>query len=290
MKDGGFKYIRDSERNTLSVFKVRKSSPDEREPNYCKKYAKVFTNPIFVLLVLAKSGVNVIFTVFRFFMPKYIVEVLGAGKVSKPLRTHTYAAIIFFSPYIGSTISFLFVKRVGGYEKKKAYLMVLLFQFLLAAVCIPLPLLEDWKYYMINALVYHILSSAIIPTFNGIIGTCVEKKYRAGALNISKYFTTGVFGGPAPSYYGLMNDHWKEFDKHFPMKVFCSLPVFGLILVSIATGLRYCQAKDKKDEFASEAEKVPIEKPTFYVHDNPVPIEQEQPKKEDEGTPLKDMA
>lgn len=205
MKEGGFQYLRPSQREEMSVYKVRYSAIDERDANYCRKYSKVFSNPIFVLLVLAKSGVNVIFTVFRFFMPKYIVETLGAGDVDKALRTHTYAAIIFFSPYLGSLISFIFVKAVGGYEKKKAFLVVLLLQFLLAAVCIPLPLIMDWRFYMVNALIYHLLSSAILPTYNGIIGACVEKKYRAGALNISKYFTSGVFSAPAPSIYGLMS-------------------------------------------------------------------------------------
>lgn len=205
LKKDGFKYMRDSERQEYSIFKVRDSKPDERDANYCRKYSKVFLNPIFDILVLAKSGINIIFTVFRLNMPKYIVDVLKAGEVSKALRTHTYSVIVITSPYIGSLISFIFVKAVGGYEKKKAFLIMLLFQFLLSVACLPLPLYNDWRYFMINAYIYHILTSAILPTYNGIIGAVVEKKYRAGANNISKYFTSGVFTSPAPAVWGLMN-------------------------------------------------------------------------------------
>lgn len=204
MKKDGNQFLRESQREQVSVYKIRKSAVDERDPNYCRKYSKVFLSPIFWLLVIAKSGDNVVFTIFRFFVPKYIVDALDAKDYDKAYRTHLWAFTIFFSPYIGSRISYIFVKAVGGYEKKKSYLIVLTLQFLLAAACIPLPLFNHWQYFMINALIYHILSSAILPTINGIIGVCVEKKYRAGAANISKYYTSGLVAGPAPAYYGLM--------------------------------------------------------------------------------------
>ena len=204
MKGAGNKFLRTSERQRLSLFQVRKSAPDEREPNYCKKFARVFCSPLFWCLLLTKTGVNVMFTVFRLFIPKYLVEVLNAKDVDKAIRTHLYVIIVFTSPYIGSLFSFIFVKAVGGYEKKKAYLVCLLFTFLLAAICIPMPLVEDWKIYMGICFFYHILSAAILPTLNGIIGTCVEPKLRAGASNISKYYTSGLVSGPTPTYYGLM--------------------------------------------------------------------------------------
>lgn len=83
-------------------------------------------------------------------------------------------------------------------------------------------------------------------------------------------------------------DHWKEYDSHFSMKVFCSLPVFGLILVSICCSLRYAQSKDSNEPFVDKNDKVPIEKPRFDLHDNPVPIEH-QPEPNKQGQQMKEV-
>ena len=244
MKKEGDKYIKDYQREYVSVYKVRKSKPDERDPNYVRKYSKVFFNLMFWLVVLSKSGINVIFTVFRFFMPKYICDALNGNDSNKAIRTHVYCFLIVTCPYIGSTIGWIFTKAVGGYEKKKAFLMVFILQFLLAAVAVPLPLWDDWTYYMANGFVYHVLSSAILPCYKGIIPLTVPKEYEAAATMISNYFTSGVFNSPAPAVYGLMLDHWKDVDKKWSMKCFCSLPVFGVIFMAIACGMRYSMDKN----------------------------------------------
>lgn len=257
-KKNGEAFLTEKEREVASIYEVRYSAADEREPNYFKKYSKAFLNPVYVLLVLVKSGDSVIFTVFRFFIPKYLTESLLATNVDKGIRTNTYAFIVISSPIIGSMIGKFFVKAAGGYEKKKAILIILLFQFLIAAVVTPMPLFDNWKYFMVNAFIYHILSSAINPTINGVALASVDPKVRGGATNISKYITSGLVSGPAPAVYGLMMDHWKSTDSHFSMKAFSSLPLFGLILTSIAAGCRYSREKD-----GQIGPKIPIAEPSF---------------------------
>lgn len=188
-----------------SVFKVRKSKEGERDANFCRKYSKVFCNLLFMLLMVSKSGVNVMTTIFRFFIPKYTAEALGGSAADKPIRTHCFAFIIFFCPYIGTRLSFIFVNAVGGYKKKKAFLICLIFQFLLAAACIPMPLFTNWRHFMVNAFFFQIISSAILPTFGGIAEEVVDKDYKKMATRISKYFATGIFNAISPAAYGLMS-------------------------------------------------------------------------------------
>lgn len=69
------------------------------------------------------------------------------------------------------------------------------------------------------------------------------------------------------------------------MKVYCSLPLIGIIFVSIACGLRYCQNKDENNE----SEKVPIQKPTMNLSDYPQPISNQPTEKKDEAQQLKEM-
>lgn len=75
------------------------------------------------------------------------------------------------------------------------------------------------------------------------------------------------------------------------MKVFCSFPIFGLILVSITCGLRYAQAKDEKDEFIPKEDKIPIQQPTFNLGDTdlPQPIPHEKVEEKDKPVELKEM-
>ncbi|MCQ2821227.1 MAG: hypothetical protein MJ252_28540 [archaeon] len=268
MKKDGDKFITDYQREYVSVFEVRKSKPEEREPNYCRKYSAVLFNVMYWLIVLSRAGINVIFTVFRFFMPKYICDALNGNESNKTVRTHVYAFVIFTCPYFGSKLGWIFTKAVGGYNKKKAFLVTLLLQFLLAAVCVPLPLWNDWKIFMVNGFIYHVLSSAILPIYKGIIPLSVPKEYGPIAGTIANYFISGLFNGPAPAVYGLMLDHWKEVDTHWSMKCFCSLPIFGVIFMSIACGMRYAQPKD---ESLIGQQKAPIAKPTFTqkLHEAP---------------------
>ena len=261
MKEKGDKYIKDYQRDIVSVYQVRQSKAGERDPNYIRKYSKVFFNLLFWLVCLSKSGLNVIFTVFRFFMPKYICEALNGNDSNKAIRTHVYVVLIVFCPYIGSTMGWMFTKAVGGYGKKKAFLMVFILQVLMAAVSVPLTLWNDWKYYMANGFVYHILSSAIIPCYKGITPFTVEKDYGAAATMISNYFTSGVFNSPAPAIYGLMLDHWKEVDKKWSMRCFTSLPVFGVIFMAIACGIRYSQSEERPSLLEADKNKKPEVKP-----------------------------
>ena len=57
--------------------------------------------------------------------------------------------------------------------------------------------------------------------------------------------------------------------------------------MAIATAIRYGQTKD---DYVSPEDRIPIERPRFDLHENPVQfINENKQDKKDEGIPLKQM-
>lgn len=254
-KGQGDEQLRPSQAEVVSLFNIRESEANERDINVFKKYSIIFTNMVYIFLLLARVVILSLRAIFQFWIPNYVTDVLGFQ--DKPKKTFYYIQLILLGPFIGSFIGSYFTKRVGGYEKKESVLIILVFNIISVISITPMPFMDKWWAFMLCCTGYQLCGSATLPSLNQIIMTSVPSRLKAKAYAIANVVSTFCGSVPSPVVYGLVNDKMKSVDKKFCMKMFTCYSYVGLLWILLATYFRYQQDKkdSKKEPFQSNEQK-----------------------------------
>ena len=112
--------LRPSEARVVSIFNIRESEVNERDINVFKKYSIIFTNKVYIFLLLARVVILSINAVFQFWIPNYVTEVLGY--TNKKKKTILDCMMICLGPFSGSFFGSYLTAKVGGYAKRNQFL------------------------------------------------------------------------------------------------------------------------------------------------------------------------
>lgn len=249
-KDGEDK-LRPSEARVVSAFNVRYSDMNERDVNIFRKYSIIFTNPVFIFTLIGRVvnlGTNI---VLQFWMPNYMQEVI---KDKNPLRALAcYVFMISFCPCIGSFFGSYAVKYVGGYESKRASVVVIVFDLLACCLFAPVSYMNSWYGFLGCCVCLQLFGSAVVPSLNGIILSSIPGRLKAKGFAIANICSM-LFGTiPSPVVYGFINDKMKKFDPRYAFRYFSMYVFFGLCSLIIAAICRYNieDQKEKEEPFNS---------------------------------------
>ena len=238
--------IRPSEARVVSIFNVRESETNERDINIVSKYSVIFTNKVYIFLLLARVVILSINAVFTLWIPNYVTEVLKYTNKGK--KTLFYCLMICCGPFTGSFCGSYLTAKVGGYSKKESVLIVLCFN-IFAVMCItPSTFVDTWWMFLLFCFCFQIGGSATIPHLNQIILTSIPPRLKSKGYAIANVMSSFFGSVPSPTIYGLINDRWKPYNPRFAMRYFTCYSYVGLLWIVLATIFRYRQS-DKEELF-----------------------------------------
>ena len=256
-KKEGDEVLRPSQARVVSIFNIRESEVNERDINVFKKYSVIFTNMVYIFLLLARVVINSINSIFVFWIPTYVTEVLGYNE--KGPKTLCYCLMICFGPFTGSFLGSYFTAKVGGYEKKESVLILLIFNAIAMIALTPLGFVDTWWVFLLCCLGFQIGGSAVLPNLNQVLLTSIPQRLKAKGYAIANVVSTFIGGVPSPMFYGLINDRWKDYDKKFSMKCYTVYGYIGLVWIILAAIFRYKQDdKQGKNEPFQGAKKTEV--------------------------------
>ena len=207
--------------------------------SFSTKLKYIFSEPLFIISVLILCGLFFIVTCFQYLVNDYILKVFKETKSKQ--RLFAYLVVGSTSPTLGLIVGGLIVDKIGGYRKKGALIVCLIFSFLSDLPAIPLILVDSLYKYAVLLWIYLFLGSTLIPTFQGIIIACLPKDIQAtgNCFAILFYNLLGFF--PFCFFYVFMEGPKKMLSTAQKATVGCT---FGItILVIFATFIRF-----RKDE------------------------------------------
>lgn len=258
--------LRKSEVSIVSIFNVRQSELEEREIGMISKFKLLFSNGIFLLLVVTRITLALINAAFIFGMPGFIAS--NYPDSPKNYRIWMYCAFIVTGPFIGSLIGGILTKKIGGYENKSAFLIVLIADLLTGVSILEFAFLTNWKFFLLSFYGYLIFASAVLPNLFGIMVTSIPAPVKAKGTAIANLMNSAFGGFLAPFVFGTVTEKYAETDKKMVMKVMAGIAFFGTICMLFATILRMLKGNEEKKE-----PKVPIDTPKADVL-----INEENPK------------
>ncbi len=242
--EGKENILRPHELSYASVFNVRQSEAGERDFAIKSKVTILATNGIYFFLLICRLTIALINASFVFGMPNFIAANFPTSP--KKLRTWLYAGFIVTGPFIGGKIGAKLTKKVGGFEKKGAFVTVLILDILLTSCLFPLTFLEDWRFFILNFYGYLIFGNAFLPTLVGIINTSVPGAMKPKANKLANLMTTTFGGFLAPLVFGTVNANHAAEDKRYVMKFMLGYAIVGVVAMTIATIARFAKGDEEK--------------------------------------------
>lgn len=228
----------DAENSSISIeSQLKQSHQDLKGFAIFKNLNIFFKQKIFLFSSMALASLFFIITVIQFWGPDYIKNVLKVENEDE--ITFTFAIVCISSPTLGVLFGGFVSSKAGGYEVRRAILVVLIFSLCAALSSIAVPLVSSLYPFIISMWIFLFFGGAILPGITGVIISSLPLEYR-GAANSLTFFSSNLFGFlPAPTVYGFINDSLKTTYPPFAM-MFCSYySIVGVILISIATYFKY---------------------------------------------------
>lgn len=268
-----------SKLETYSIFNVRQSAADERKLNIKTQFNILCSNGTYFFLLLTRLTIALINASFIFGLPGFIAS--NYPESPKQLRTWMYALFIITGPFIGSKIGGALTKKVGGYENKCAFIVVLFADILVGVFILPMTFLKCWKLFLFNFYGYIIFASAVLPNLTGIIASSIPSSMRPKAVALANLLTSAFGGFLAPIIFGTVNANHAATDKKYVMKFMAGYAFVGAFSMLIGTIIRFC----KKEEEPKIKVEVPIQPARADVlHNDNIPmasINDEVPEKDE---------
>ena len=248
--------LRGTEVSNASVFNARQSELEERDLGFASKIKVLCSNGIYFFLLMCRISIALINASFIFGMYGFVTS--NFPESPKIPRTWIYCIIIVTGPFIGSMIGGFTTKMVGGYEKKYAFLIVLIADILVGCAILPMTFLTDWKIFMVNFYFYLIFASMVLPNLNGILNTTLPPSARAKGLALAALMTSCFGGFLAPIVFGTVSANHAETDKKYVMRFMAGCAFSGAFCMIIATIIRFYYG-DPED---SKEEPIPVQGPS----------------------------
>ena len=239
--------VRDDENNNDEVqkkeevsFKKSKSKPS---------ISLICQTPLFILWVIPRALTFAPNLVLSNFASEYMKKALGIIKQKDVLLIYNLSCLA--SSFIGSVLGGVVCTLIGGYETKKARVLVFVNYVIYSGLC--------WIYPTINdSIIFGIVYGCLMFLFNfnnpimiGIILSSVPEVIRGTASSIHSFLYNMLGQLPAPVVYGLLSEHNPDKPRYaMKMSILFSVVPASLFFVSLIADfiIRGRMQKIKKSE------------------------------------------
>lgn len=199
--------------------------------NTLRLFPIFFRNKVFIFSVLGLANLCFVITVIQFWGTDYMENVLNIPAKTSSLA---YMIVCLTAPTIGVIVGGIIISCLGGYESINASYMTLLGAISASLLTLPIPLSKTL--YSYNGFLYGVLvfGGMIFPSILGIILNSVPIQKRAIASSITVIFCNLLGYIPAPFFYGLLNDIFKESKPNLANTICMYYSILGAVFIALS--------------------------------------------------------
>lgn len=234
-----------------SIYEVRASLPDERDPNFIYKHKSALTNGVFFSLLMARCVVLAIRGMIQFWHVKYVASICPG--IDKKLNNWVYFFMVWGNPLLGNILGGYLTGLAGGYGDKRCMWVLLGFNLVSTLGFTPASFTEDWRKFCVFVGIFQIAGNALLPSMQGVMMEAIPKEIRAKSGVIASVAAVFLGNIPSPPVYGAIMDFYGKYDKHIGMRWFSYYAYVGFFWIVIATIFKhYYDAKEHKESKGEE--------------------------------------
>ena len=197
---------------------------NEENENFFENCKKILKNKLYIYCLIVRSllfGVN---SGIHYWFNDYLLTVLEETNQKK--RLIGYFIVATLGPLFGIIGNYFIGSKIGEYNSKKAISASLLFHIICCIFCIIIPFIRNLIIFLILMWLYFTFNSFVIPIIQGIIICSVDKELKITSFALANIFQMIFTSGPAPTYYGFVNDLFHDKIKNAGM---IALLMFNII-------------------------------------------------------------
>jgi MFS family permease len=226
------------ESDVVSLFEYRHKSIGN--VNKCKEF---FSNLRILLkhkvyMVSTSSVVVLLFivTAIQYWISDYLKVVL---KIDETVITIAFVVTCVTAPTLGIILGGIVVQKYGGYEKKVASLLCVIFAILAGCCSIAIPIFSDIVGFAIFLWLFFFFGGAIVPNIIGIYISSLPVELRGAGNSVSNVLINGFGYLPAPYIYGAIFDNTSDTNPRIALAITVNYCWVGVILLIVSMILRY---------------------------------------------------
>lgn len=237
-----------------STFQEVKEPVKKREVSFCQNLKVMLTEMVFLFTGLANSVAFFGTAVVQFWGGDFMENVLKFEDAS--LRVILFGALCITGPPSGIAAGGLIGTKVGGYTKKKAMWICVLFTIFECGFGLPLGLTKNKYIFCVFVWLFFFFIGAIIPIETGIIISSIPENVRGDGFSVMNFMLNLLGNLPAPLIYGFIKDRLKS--QLAPMLISMCYNFTGLVFIIIASFFRFLKPdndEEQKTEDSPQGEK-----------------------------------
>ena len=235
-------HVEIKQQRVVSIFQIQQVSTNDssssKKQTYFNELTYILRNNLFLIGALVRSillGVN---TAFHYWISDYMRNGLNINDSRVIFISYTLMNIggPIGGVLVGSIVNFFF----GGYENRHSGTVLLVTHIISCVFGMLIPFMITLYSFCGMTLMYLIFNSSALPMIQGIIITSVNAELKGTAFSIANLFTMALTSGPAPFFYGAVNDLYHDTPyKNRGMIAIMLCCCFGILLMMIMAVIRY---------------------------------------------------
>lgn len=209
----------DEDKDRVTIFEPRAATEDTSKDNnsFFQDLSELLRNSIFLMACFSRAVLFGVNTGLHFWIADFMRKVIGCNDDLVIFISYT---VICIAGPTGGILANLFLKPLlGGYETRRASWSVVIIHFIAACFGVALAAAPNVPVFLFCTLSYFIFNSCSLPNVQGILTVSIDKRLSVTGSSITSMATILLISGPAPVFYGWINDNYKHIWKGLAM--FC---------------------------------------------------------------------
>ena len=188
-------------------------------------------NKIFILSIIRRSITTFVFQIIHSYLKVYQDSVLKG--CNKKLLVLFYNIASLVATAIGGLIGGVLTKCVGGYERKKSVIVLLIPEFVTTVNIFFLSFTKDFYIYNINLILFFFFISSNSPIILGYLIKTIPQKIKGVGVALDMIVSTFLGKIPGPIIYGALEDKYSSKKPDLAWKISLSYYYLGIIVAII---------------------------------------------------------
>ena len=216
---------------------------DKSNNNFCM----LFKKKIFLAYSFGVAFAFIPMIGFGTFAYSYLENVLGVKDKTKRLFSMSLLTLIM---PVGSLIGGVIGQCAGGYQTKKAHLLVNFLLLISVIGGLLLPHMKDIFHFTFVNLTMSLSFSALFPCVMGIIINSVPLEMKVMASSFNSFINNLIGTLPSPYLYAIINEKYRERQPNAALMILYMFPLITLVLFVYGTCVKYNinEGEDKNDK------------------------------------------
>ena len=210
-----------------------------------KDSISLIKNPIYLLLILKRSILTFIFQIVHSYLKQYQEHAFYNANEDLIILFYNISSLV--SNAVGGLLSGIATKKLGGYENKKSFYVVIIPEIITAVTVGFLAFTKNFYVYSINLIFFFCFASMGNPVLQGYLLKTIPKPIKGIGVGLDMLVSTFLGKIPGPMIYGALADKYEKENYALAWQICMSYFFVGVIIVFL---LWYLKSKevDKEEE------------------------------------------